>query len=220
MARAIYADRREAGKMLGEKVKRALGDSDNPLVLAIPRGGIVVGSEVAEALGADLDLVIPRKVGAPQNPEFAIGAVIEGDTYLNQDAIRVTGATDAYIEKQKAIETKEASRRLQEYRGNRPPPELTGKVVVVVDDGVATGATMIAALRWVKSRGARLLVAAAPVAPPSVFQDLKEYADLVVCPGTPENFDAIGAFYSSFPQVSDEEVKDTLRERWSKRGKR
>ena len=220
MARAIYADRREAGKALGEEVKRALGGSDNPLVLAIPRGGVVVGSEVAEAFGSDLDLVIPRKIGAPRNPEFAIGAVIEGAAYLNQDAVRMTGATDAYIEEQKAVEMKEASRRLQEYRGDRPPPELRGRVVVVVDDGVATGATMIAALRWVRSRGARLVVAAVPVAPPSVFEDLKEHADLVVCPSTPENFDAIGAFYSSFPQVSDEEVKDTLRERWSKRGKR
>jgi len=188
--------------------------------LAIPRGGVPVGRDVATALGADLDLVVPRKLGAEGNPEYAIGAVMQdGTLYLDPESLRITGAGTQYVEAEKARQIKEASRRLVAYRGGRPDPVTSGRVVVVVDDGIATGATMIVALRWVRSRGARLVVAAAPVAPPSTAAELGAEADLVVCPRTPEPFYAIGAFYETFGQVSDEEVKEILQKYWARPSK-
>jgi putative phosphoribosyl transferase len=216
----LYADRRDAGIALAAAVKQGLGGrllSETPLVLAIPRGGVPIGRDVASALDADLDLVVPRKVGAEGNPEYAIGAVMhDGTLYLNPEALRITGASTDYIEKERTREMGEAVRRLKAYRGGRQEPALSGRVVIVVDDGVATGATMVAALRWVRSRGASMVVAAAPVAPPSTVAELRREADLVICPRTPEPFYAIGAFYESFGQVSDEEVKETLQEYWKR----
>jgi putative phosphoribosyl transferase len=175
---------------------------------------------VATALNADLDLVVLRKLGAEGNPEYAIGAVMhDGTLYLNPEALRVTGASADYIEAEKTREIGEAVRRLRAYRGGREEPVLSGRVVIVVDDGIATGATMIAALRWVRSRGARMVVAAAPVAPPSTLVELRQEADRVICPHAPESFYAIGAFYEEFGQVSDEEVKEILQECWKRPGK-
>lgn len=223
MTRTRYLDRAEAGAVLAEAVERDLGAklaSGRPLVLAIPRGGVPIGRDVATALDADLDLVVPRKLGAEGNPEYAIGAVMQdGTLYLNPEALRTTGASREYIEAERAREMKEAARRLEAYRDGRPEPELTGRVVIVVDDGIATGATMIAALRWVRSRGARTVVAAAPVAPPSTVEELGQEADWVICPLTPETFYAIGAFYENFGQVGDEEVKEMLREYWGRPAK-
>lgn len=220
MARTLYVDRAEAGRTLAAAVKKELAASmsGKPLVLAIPRGGVLVGRLVADALGADLDLVIPRKLGAQGNPEYAIGAVMhDGTLYLNPDALRITAASQEYIEAEKAREMKEATRRLRAYRGRRPEPSTSGRVVVVVDDGIATGATMTAALRWVRSQGASMVVAAAPVGPPSTLEELRGEADRVVCPRAPEPFYAIGAFYDSFDQVSDEAVERTLQECWRAR---
>jgi putative phosphoribosyl transferase len=223
LARALYLDRAEAGKALAAAVKRELEGKlapGKPLVLAIPRGGVLIGRDVASALDADLDLVVPRKLGAEGNPEYAIGAVMsDGTLYLNPEALSITGATPQYIEAEKVREMKEAARRLEAYRGGRREPALSGRVVIVVDDGIATGATMVAALRWVRSRGARTAVAAAPVAPPSTVAELKQEADLVICPHTPEPFYAIGAFYESFGQVSDEEVEEILLEYWKRPAK-
>ena len=191
--------------------------SGKPLVLAIPRGGVPIGRDVATALDADLDLVVPRKLGAEGNPEYAIGAVMhDGTLYLSAEALRITGASPEYIEAEKTREMIEATRRLEAYRDGRQEPALSGRVVIVVDDGIATGATMIVALRWVRSRGARMVVAAAPVAPPSTVEELREEADRVICPHTPQPFYAIGAFYESFGQVSDEEVNGILREYWER----
>lgn len=218
LTRALYLDRADAGKALAAAVKQGLGEklaSGKPLVLAIPRGGVPIGRDVASALDADLDLVVPRKLGAEGNPEYAIGAVMsDGTLYLNPGALSITGATPEYVEAEKGREMREAARRLEAYRGGRGEPALSGRVVIVVDDGIATGATMVAALRWVRSRGASTVVAAAPVAPPSTVAELRHEADLVICPHTPEPFYAIGAFYESFGQVSDEEVKETLLEYW------
>lgn len=223
MASALYVDRGDAGKVLAAAVRRLLQGklaSGRPLVLAIPRGGVPIGRDVAAALDADLDLVVPRKLGAEGNPEYAIGAVMQdGTLYLNPDALRVTGADAAYIEAEKGREMKEAARRQEAYRDGRKEPTLSGRVVIVVDDGIATGATMVAALRWVRSRGASMVVAAAPVAPPSTVAELEHEADLVVCPHTPEPFYAIGAFYETFGQVSDEEVKEILQEYWKRPAK-
>ncbi len=220
MARALYLDRGDAGRVLAAAVKKDLGEklvSRRPLVLAIPRGGVPIGRDVAAALDAELDHVVPRKLGAEGNPEYAIGAVMQdGTLYLNPEALRITGADDEYIEAEKTREMKEAARRLEAYRDGRREPELTGRVVIVVDDGIATGATMIAALRWVRSRGTSMVVAAAPVAPPSTIEELRQEADRVVCPLTPEPFYAIGAFYESFGQVSDEEVEEILSEYWKR----
>jgi len=223
LARALYVDRGDAGKVLASAVRRLLQDklaSGKPLVLAIPRGGVPIGRDVAAALDADLDLVVPRKLGAEGNPEYAIGAVMQdGTLYLNPDALRVTGADAAYIEAEKGREMKEAARRQEAYRDGRKEPTLSGRVVIVVDDGIATGATMVAALRWVRSRGASMVVVAAPVAPPSTVAELGSEADLVVCPHTPEPFYAIGAFYETFGQVSDDEVKEILQEYWKRPAK-
>jgi putative phosphoribosyl transferase len=223
MSRALYADRAEAGKVLAAAVRRELGQMvapGRPLVLAIPRGGVPIGRDVAAAVDADLDIVVPRKLGAEGNPEYAIGAVMhDGTLYLNQEALQVTGAGPAYVEAEKAREMKEAARRLEAYRDGRREPTLTGRIAIVVDDGVATGATMIVALRWVRSRRARMVVAAAPVAPPSSLKELMDEADLVICPHSPEPFYAIGAFYESFGQVSDEEVVEVLQEYWKRPAK-
>jgi putative phosphoribosyl transferase len=187
--------------------------------LAIPRGGVLMGREVAAALDAELDLVVPRKLGAEGNPEYALGAVMhDGTLYLNPEALRITGASADYIEAEKTREMREAIRRLEAYRDGRPEPRITERLVIVVDDGIATGATMIVALRWVKSHGAREVVAAAPVAPPSTAASLRREADRVVCLSSPEPFYAIGAFYESFDQVSDKEVKAVLQDFWKRSG--
>jgi putative phosphoribosyl transferase len=220
LSRTLYLDRADAGRALAAALKRRLDEkilSGRPLVLAIPRGGVPIGRDVAAALGAELDLVVPRKLGAEGNPEYAIGAVMhDGTLYLNPEALRITGASSEYIEEEKSREMREAGRRLEAYRDGRPEPVLLGRVVIVVDDGIATGATMIAALRWVRSRGARLVVAAAPVGPPSSVEELRQEADMVVCPLTPEPFYAIGAFYENFGQVSDEEVEEILQDYWNR----
>jgi putative phosphoribosyl transferase len=225
LVRKLYVDRRDAGRTLAAAVKRELDEkrhlSVRPLVLAIPRGGVPIGRDVAAAIEADLDIVVPRKVGAEGNPEYAIGAVMhDGTLYLNPEALRVAGANADYIEAEKRKEMREAVRRLDKYRGGSPEPGLAGRVVIVVDDGIATGATMIAALRWVKSRGASMVVASAPVAPPSTVAELAQEADRVVCPHTPEPFYAIGAFYEDFGQVSDEEVEETLQDYWKQTSRR
>jgi putative phosphoribosyl transferase len=224
LAREIYADRGEAGGALAAAVKHALaGEQVRPLVLAIPRGGVPVALEVARVLKAELDLVVPRKLGAEGNREFAIGSVMpDGTTYLNRDALALASTSDdddEYIQKERVAEMKEASRRLTEYRGGRRAPEVSGRTVIVVDDGVATGATMIAALRWARAQGAGLLVAAAPVAPKSTADALKREADQVVCPSNPEPFNAIGAFYRNFDPVTDKEVIDALEGYWSSAGR-
>jgi putative phosphoribosyl transferase len=219
---ALFADRDEAGRALAAAVKEGLSEvleHEKALVLAIPRGGVVVGRDVAAAIGADLDLVVSRKLGAEGNPEYAIGAIMQdGTVFMSAEALRITGATDEYIEAEKAREMKEASRRWAAYRDGRPAPALGGRVVVVVDDGIATGATMVVSLRWVRSQGARVVVAAAPVAPPSTVEELRREADRVICPNVAEPFYAIGAFYGRFDQVSDGEVEQILREYWGPKG--
>ncbi|HUI00012.1 MAG TPA: phosphoribosyltransferase family protein [Nitrososphaerales archaeon] len=220
---AIYRDREEAGKALASALKRELvaeAARSRPLVLAIPRGGVPLGKLVAEALNADLDIVVPRKIGAEFQPEFALGAVMDdGTLYLNEESMGIASPSKKYLEGEMARQVAESKRRLKVYRGARPQPKISGRVVIVVDDGVATGATMKAALRWARARGPRLLVAAAPVAPASTISELRKEADLVVCPNTPEPFYAVGAFYTRFDQVEDEEVEKTLEEFWARSDK-
>jgi predicted phosphoribosyltransferase len=206
---AFFSDRIDAGKRLA----KALADFDvkNGIVLAIPRGGVVVGYEIAKALSLPLDVIIPRKIGAPGNPELAIGAVAEdGTTILDDSLVAYMGVTQEYIREESERQKLEIKRRLKLYRQNEPYPNLKGLNVIVVDDGIATGSTMKAALASVKNMGAASVTVAVPVGPPSTIEELK--ADKIVCLYTPEYFQAIGQFYDDFSQTTDEEVIMLLKE--------
>src|SRR5665647_3307816 len=201
---AFFGDRVDAGKRLASALKNFSGKKG--IVLAIPRGGVVVGFEIAKALNLPLDVIIPRKIGAPDNPELAIGAVAEdGTEILDSNLIKYLGVSREYIKE-------EIERRLKLYRQDTSYPDLKGLDVIVVDDGIATGSTMKAALASVKNRGAASITVAVPVGPPSTIEELEKMADRVVCLYTPEFFQAIGEFYKDFSQTSDEEVIGLLLE--------
>jgi putative phosphoribosyl transferase len=181
------------------------------IVLGIPRGGVVVAHEVAQAIGAPLDVYITRKIGAPHNPELAIGAVAsDGGMVLDHDLIQQLGVPEDYIERETERQRREIERRAREYRGDRPPLDLAGKTVVVVDDGVATGATTMATLRALKKQELKELILAIPVGPPDTVRELGKEADRVICLSTPRLFWAVGTFYAVFDQTSDAEVKQLL----------
>jgi len=183
------------------------------LVLAIPRGGVVVGYEIAQTLHLPLDVIIPHKLGAPYNPELAIGAITEdGSTVLDDNLITDLGVSQDYITKESERQKKEIERRLVLYRQNQPNLYLKGKDVIVVDDGIATGSTMKAALLSVKNKGARSIIVAIPVGPRSTIKELEKRANRVVCLYLPEYFQAIGQFYVDFSQTTDDEVIGLLRE--------
>lgn len=177
------------------------------IILAIPRGGVVVGYEVAKALGAPLEVYITRKIGAPYNPELAIGAVAsDGGVVLDGNLTAQLGVPDGYIEAETKRQREEIKRRMTRYQGKRPPPELEGKTVVLVDDGVATGATTLVAIQALKKQRPAELILAVPVGPPDTIARLGEEVDRMVCLATPVPFWAIGRFYIDFTQTSDEEV--------------
>ncbi len=201
----FFTDRVDAGKRLASALKDFSGK--NGIVLAIPRGGVVVGFEIARALNLPLDVIIPRKIGAPENPELAIGAVAEdGTAILDNRLIKYLGVSKEYIEIETKRQKHEIGRRLKLYRQDSSYPNLKGLDVIVVDDGIATGSTMKAALASVKNRRASSVTVAVPVGPPSTIEELEKIADRVVCLYTPEYFQAIGEFYSDFSQTPDEEV--------------
>ena len=204
-----FADRTDAGERLAAELVDRGVDAD--LVLAIPRGGLPLGRKVADALDAPLDIVVASKIGAPGNPEYAVGAVAsDGSVWLDDDAIAQLGVNDAYVEREQDRELRAAREKAARYRGDRDPPDLTGKTVVVVDDGVATGSTAIAALRLVREGGAERVVLAVPVGPPETVSELEPVADEVVVLRTPSTFGAVGAFYDRFGQVTDEEAMTYL----------
>ena len=212
-----FSDRVDAGKRLASELKDFAGK--DAIVLTIPRGGVVVGYEIAKALHLPLDVIIPRKIGAPYNPELAIGAMTEdGTIILDKGLVSYLGVPESYIKAESEHQKNEIERRLRMYRQDEPYPDLKGKDVIVVDDGIATGSTMKAALASVKNRGAKTVTVAVPVGPPSTINELKQQADRVICPYTPEYFEAIGQFYGDFSQTTDEEVIQMLNE--SKRGSR
>ncbi|MBM3135051.1 MAG: phosphoribosyltransferase [Chloroflexi bacterium] len=207
----LFNDRQEAGQRLAEKL--GFLEGKDVIVLAVPRGGVVVAAEVARALGAPLDVYIARKIGAPYNEELAIGAVApDGSTVLDQGLIGSLGVSSQYIEKETARQKAEIERRLKKYRGEAPPPRLAGRHVVLVDDGVATGATTLAALRALRQQKPQKLILAVPVGPPDSIQMLSAAADQVVCLATPEPFWAVGRFFVDWSQTSDEEVIALLRQ--------
>ncbi len=208
-----FKNRNEAGAMLAEKLFEK--NIENPLVLGIPRGGVPVAYEVARRLHAELDIVSPMKLRDPYEPELAIGAVMhDGSTFLNYETIEIRGVDDKYIEIERGLRTKESARRMREYRGNRKYPSINGRNVVVVDDGIATGATAITAARWLRKQHAKRLVIAVPVMPKDMEREMSSEADEIVCLLTPEVFFGVGSFYDEFGQVEDKEVVALLEEYW------
>jgi putative phosphoribosyl transferase len=207
----FFVDRVDAGKRLASALKNF--SAEKGIVLAIPRGGVVVGYVIANTLNLPLDVIIPRKIGAPDNPELAIGAVAEdGTAILDQNLIKYLGVSREYVVEETERQKQEIRRRLKLYRQDTSYPDLKGLDVIVVDDGIATGSTMKAALASVKNRGAASITVAVPVGPPSTIEELEKMADRVVCIYTPEFFQAIGEFYRDFNQTSDEEVIGLLLE--------
>lgn len=207
----IFSNREEAARRLADKLAAYKGQ--NPLVLAIPRGAVPMARIVAEALGGEFDVVLVRKLGAPGNPEFAIGAIDEtGWAYLGPYAT-LAGANADYIERAKARELETIRKRRAQYSPLHPPIEPKGRIVIVIDDGLATGSTMLAALHALRQRAPQKLVCAVPVAPPDTLEKVGEQADEVVCLYAPENFQAVGQFYADFGQVEDDEVIALLSER-------
>jgi putative phosphoribosyl transferase len=186
----------------------------DPVVLALPRGGVPIGFEVARALEAPLDLVLVRKIGAPHQPELAIGAVVDGkhaETVMNEDIVKVLGIPERYIAEERERHLAEIERRRRLYLGDRPTVDLAGKTAIIVDDGIATGATMRAGMRALRRASPRRLVLAVPVAPADTAEMLRAEVDEFVCLMIPEFFGAIGNFYEDFQQVSDSEVIEMLR---------
>ncbi len=206
-----FADRLEAGKLLGEEVVRRIGKRADAIVLALPRGGVPVGYEVARALGAPLDVFIVRKLGVPGQEELAMGAIASGGVrVLNDEVLRFVPVSPRMIDTVAERETRELERREKEYRGNRPPLDVTAKTVVIVDDGLATGSTMRAAVRALQKMKPREIVVAVPVAAPTTCAEFRGSVDEMICLRTPEPFQAVGLWYDDFSQTTDEEVHELL----------
>ncbi len=206
----IFEDRMDAGKQLAEKLAD-IAQKDG-VVLAIPRGGVVVGAEIAKKFGLKMDIIIPRKIGSPGNPEAAIGAVAQdGTTIIDSHLIERMGISESELKNIVSSKINEIKRRMLVYVGNESPRNYKGKQLIVVDDGVATGYTMVAALRSVRNYQPGEMVLLVPVAPPDVLLMLEKEVDRVVCLYTPETFYGVGQFYRHFEQTSDEEVINILR---------
>lgn len=208
-------DRITAGRALARAMEH-YRDRQDLLVLALPRGGVPVAFELAQALHAPIDLMLVRKLGSPGQRELAMGAIASGGVrVLNEELVSYLGVSEETIEKVAASEQEELERRERAYRGDRPWPEIAGKCVILVDDGVATGATMRVAIKALRKQNPKELVVAVPVAPPDTVATLRREADAVVCLAMPEPFTAIGLWYANFSQVSDEEVTTQLARAWN-----
>lgn len=207
-----YEDRQQAGQELAQALSRRKGSG--ALVLAVPRGGVVVGYEVAAALDMELDVIVPRKLRAPHEEELAIGAVAswgDHDVIVDEQSVRFLGVSREYIEREVGYQLSEVSRRLGAYRGTTDPPNVEGREVILVDDGIATGYTIRAAAVALRNLRAARVTLAVPVGPPDSVQTLQTHVDELVCLKTPSPFMAVGYWYRDFAQVSDEEVVRLLR---------
>jgi len=207
---APFKDRAHAGRWLAERLSRYANCPD-VLVLALPRGGVPVAFEIARALHTQLDIFLVRKLGVPGQEELAMGAIATGGVcVLNEDIITYLGISQEEIDPVVAEQQKELERRERTYRVNRPPPDLRGRTVILVDDGLATGSTMRAAVSAVRKQLPAKIVIAVPIAAPAVCDDFKEEVDEIVCGLTPEGFFAVGFWYQDFSQTTDEEIRDLL----------
>src|SRR5947207_5678752 len=205
-----FPDRAEAGRMLGLKLSKYAGRED-VIVLGLPRGGVPVAYEVAQALRVPLDVFIVRKLGVPGFEELAVGAIASGGVrVLNDDVVRALPNANEIIEAVTAKEIAELERREREYRDGRPSPEITGKTVILIDDGLATGATMRAAVKALRQCGAAKIVVAVPVGPPDTCKEFEEQADETICLNMPEFFQAVGQYYEDFSQTTDEDVRELV----------
>ncbi len=209
MRHAPYANREDAGRKLAAELSRF--QEDNPVVLALPRGGVPVAWEVARELKVPLEVWVARKIGAPFQPELGIGAISEGGaTWINRQLAGWVGASAEDISSVAEEEARELERRVRVYRGTRPAPEVKGRTVILVDDGIATGGTMRAAIASLKQHHPRRLIVAVPVAPPETVEELQREVDEVIAPEQPQDLMAIGLWYRDFHQTSDEEVLELL----------
>ena len=205
-----FPNRTEAGRQLAEKLIKYAGRAD-VIVLGLPRGGVPVAFEVAQRLGVPLDVFLVRKLGVPGFEELAVGAIASGGVrVLNEDVMRAIPNADEVIESVTARETAELERREQSYRDGRPAPELRDRVVILVDDGLATGATMRAAVKALRQRCVAKIVVAVPVGPPDTCREFEDEADETICASAPAFFQAVGQYYEDFSQTSDEEVRELL----------
>lgn len=205
-----FQDRREAGQLLAERLEFLRG-REGLLVLGIPRGGVVVGAEIAKALDVPLDVFIARKLGAPGNPELAVGAVTSSsEVVLDQELVATLGVGQSYLVAEIKRQHIEIQRRMKAYRGDQPVPDFKDKTIVLTDDGVATGATMRASIQALKVTELRELIVALPVGPPDTIQELADMVDRMICLHTPTFFWAVGGFYADFDQTSDAEVIQLL----------
>jgi putative phosphoribosyl transferase len=205
-----FRNREQAGRALADRLKVYANRSD-VIVLALPRGGLPVGAEVAAALRAPLDVFVVRKLGTPGQPELAMGAIASGGVrVLNEDVVQVLNVTSDAIDRVAAVEQRELERREHLYRAGRPFPSIADQVVILVDDGLATGSTMRAAVKAVRLHRPSKVVVAVPTGAAETCEDFRHEADEVVCVVAPEAFNAVGAWYEEFPQISDDEVRDVL----------
>ena len=205
----LFKDREEAGKKLAQALDKFVGRQ--AVVLGMPRGGVVVATEVAQALDAPLDIVVTRKIGAPGEPEFALGAVTqEEEVIVDRQAAESVGATAEYLREEARKKKSEVRERMRSLRGDLPYPNLEGKIVIIVDDGIATGNSMRAAVQSVRRRGPKEVVVAVPVGPSEVVAEIAREGAQVVCLEQPSFFFAIGQFYNNFEQVDDSEVRRLL----------
>jgi predicted phosphoribosyltransferase len=208
---AQFRDRTEAGRLLAARLSPFA--AEHPVVLGLPRGGVPVAFEVAAALSAPLDVIVVRKLGVPDQPELAMGAIGENGVRVVDDHIlRITGVQPREVDRVERRERAELERRVARYRGDRARVSLQGRVVILVDDGIATGSTARAACRVARALGASRIVLAAPVGPPDVAQRVADDADEVICVSQPEDFSAVGSAYQDFAQTTDEEVEELLAE--------
>ena len=207
----MFVDRKDAGEKLS--IALAKFKDENPIILAIPRGGIVTAYDTIKNFGFEWDLIIPRKISSPHNKEIAIGAISLDETYLfNEKYIDMLNISQEYIKKEIFEQTEEIKRRLNKYKGNDNFPDVKNKTVIIIDDGIATGFTIQAAIKYIKKHNAKKIILAVPVAPQNTISQLEKIVDEVICLFIPYEFYAIGSYYKNFEQTTDEEVFNIVRE--------